>query len=67
MEALQIVKFSLKQKWLDFTDGWAAAESNMLDDDVDDGPDPLHTISISAEGAAGEIATAIGLDDEVPQ
>jgi hypothetical protein len=65
MEALQIVKFSLKQKWqLDFTDGWAAAESDMLDNGVDDGPDLLHGLSIGAEGAMGEMMT---LDDEGPQ
>jgi hypothetical protein len=65
MEALQIIKFSLKQKrQLDFTDSWAAAESNMLDDGVDDGPDLLHGLSIGAEGAMGEMMT---LDDEGPQ
>jgi hypothetical protein len=55
MEALQILKFSLKQRrQLDFTDGWAAAESDMLDDGADDGPDLLHGLSIGAEGAMGK-------------
>jgi hypothetical protein len=52
MEALQIVKFGLRQDQLSFTDGWAAAESDMLDNDVDDGPD-RHGLSIGAEGATG--------------
>lgn len=64
MEALQILKFSLKQKRLNFTDGWATAESDMRDNDVDDGPDLLHRLSIGVEGAASQIMAALSLDDE---
>ena len=64
MEALQIVKFSLKQKWVNFTNGWVTAESDMQDNDMNDGPDLLHGLSIGAEGATGKIMTAISLDNE---
>jgi hypothetical protein len=53
MEALQIVKFSLKEERLHFTNSWATVDSNMLDDDVDNGPHILHGLSIGAEDATG--------------
>jgi hypothetical protein len=64
MEALQMVKFSLKQKRLNFTDGWATAESDMQDNDVDDGPDLLHRLSTGTKGAADKIMDTVSLDDE---
>jgi hypothetical protein len=67
MEALQILKFSLKQKRLNFTDGWATAESDMQDNDVDDSPDLLHGLSIGTEGATAKIMATISLDDEDSQ
>ena len=30
MEALQILKFSLKKEWLNFTNGWTTARAEML-------------------------------------
>ena len=38
MEALQMLKFPLKQRWLNFTDGWAVTEEELeyyADDDED--------------------------------
>jgi hypothetical protein len=64
MEALQIVKFSLKQKRLHFTDGWMTAEPDMQDNDVDDAPDLLHNLSICAENSSDELMVAINLQDE---
>ena len=64
MEALQIVKFSLKQKRLDFTGGWATAVHNMQDYDVDNGPDLLHGLSIGADDAMDDIMATICLDDD---
>jgi hypothetical protein len=59
MEALQIVKFSLKQKRLHFTDGWMTAEPDMQDNDVDDAPDLLHNLSICAENSSDELMVII--------
>ena len=64
MEALQIVKFSLKEKWLDFTGGWSAAECDMQDDYVDDGPDLLHELLTGGNGASNKVIAAICADDE---
>jgi hypothetical protein len=36
MEALQMVKFSLRKEHLDFTTGWKTSERDMLDDDVEE-------------------------------
>ncbi|KAF8236214.1 hypothetical protein L208DRAFT_1252515, partial [Tricholoma matsutake] len=36
MEALQMVKFSLKNKRLNFTEGWITSEYEMLDDAPED-------------------------------
>src|ERR1700730_8101276 len=55
MEALQIVKFSLKQKRLDFTGGWATAVHDMQDYNMDDGPDLLHGLSIGTDDAMDDI------------
>ena len=64
MEALQILKFSLKQERFNFTDGWGTAEADMRDNDVDDSPDLLDGLLSGAEGATGKIMAAISLDDE---
>jgi hypothetical protein len=64
MEALQIVKFSLKQKRLHFTEGWTTAKSDMWDNDVDDAPDLLHNLSIGAENSSDKLMAAISLEDE---
>jgi len=36
MEALQMLKFHLKQKCLSFTEGWAMLESLMTDDKMEE-------------------------------
>jgi len=64
MEALQILKFSLKQERFNFTAGWGTAEADMRDNDVDDSPDLLDGLLSGAEGATGKIMAAISLDDE---
>jgi hypothetical protein len=61
MEALQILKFSLKHKRLHFTDGWATFEPHMRDSDVEDGPDLLHGFTSAAKG---KIMNTFDLDDE---
>jgi hypothetical protein len=42
MEALQMLKFRLKQERLDFTDAWMTQEQQMVDDDPDS--DLLHML-----------------------
>jgi hypothetical protein len=64
MEALQILKFSLKQKQLHFTDGWATVEPDMQDSNVEDGPDLLHGFMSAVEGAKGKIMDTFDLDDK---
>ena len=64
MEALQILKFSLKQKQLHFTEGWTTAEPDMWDNDVDDAPNLLHNLSIGAENSLDMLMAAISLEDE---
>ena len=64
MEALQILKFSLKQKRLNFTEGWTTAEPDMQDNDVDDGPDLLHNLLIGAKDGSDKVLAAISADDE---
>ena len=64
MEALQILKFTLKQEQLNFIDSWGTAEPDMRDNDTDDSPDLLDGLLSGAEGATGMIMAAISLDDE---
>jgi hypothetical protein len=65
MEALQIVKFSLKQKQLDFMEGWATTEHD-LEDEVEDEPDLL--AALLTQGPRGRtdgvIAAILSRDDE---
>jgi hypothetical protein len=64
MEALQILKFSLKQKRLNFTEGWTTAEPDMRDDHADDSPDILNNPSIGAKDGSDKVMPAISPDDE---
>ena len=41
MEALQMLKFALKQSHLDFTKDWATPESDLLEQEPDIGEDLL--------------------------
>jgi hypothetical protein len=65
MEALQIVKFSLKQKRLDFMEGWATAEHDM-EDEVEDEPDLLAALLTQGPGGRTDsvIAAILSQDDE---
>jgi hypothetical protein len=58
MEALQMVKFSLKQKWLDFMQGWAMLENDMWGT-VDDQPDLLADFSTGVQGSFDGIMVAV--------
>jgi hypothetical protein len=57
MEALQMLKFSLKQKRLDFTAGLATPDSDMvvpMDEEIE----------VLARGDVDSILALIGQDDE---
>jgi hypothetical protein len=60
MEALQMLKFSLKQKRFDFMDGWITADSEM-EDVADDEPDLLATLT---ESSIDRVLAAVCRDDE---
>jgi len=62
MEALQMIKFSLKKKRLDFMEGWATMEYDM-EGTVEDQPDLLAAFS-NGEGTLDNIIAAVGRDDE---
>jgi hypothetical protein len=63
MEALQMLKFSLKQRRLNFTEGWITSESDMLDT-VDDSPDLLAELSNGAENGMDNVIAAVSQEDE---
>jgi hypothetical protein len=50
MEALQILKFHLKKERLNFIEGWAVIESQLIEDDPD-GDLLYHLLSDSGYGA----------------
>ena len=62
MEALQMIKFSLKQKQLDFMEGWATSEYDMRGMG-DDEPDLLATFS-TVKGGLDNILAMVGQDDK---
>ena len=61
MEALQMVKFSLKQERLHFMQGWATNECDMQGA-VDDQPDLL--AALSTGGSVDDVIAAVCSDDE---
>ena len=69
MGALQMLKFSLKQRRLNFTDGWAVTEDELeyyIDDD-EDSADLLGklTLEIREDGIdIDEVIHIVGQDDE---
>jgi hypothetical protein len=63
MEALQMLKFSLKQRRLNFTEGWATSECEVLEA-VDDEPDLLATLSGGAANNIDKVLAAISRGDE---
>ncbi|KIJ91108.1 hypothetical protein K443DRAFT_115544 [Laccaria amethystina LaAM-08-1] len=69
MEALQMLKFSLKQQWLNFTEGWAVTEQELeyYADDDEDSADLLGKLTSDiAEGGIDidEVIHVVGQDDE---
>ena len=69
MEALQMLKFSLKQWRLNFTDGWAVTEDELeyYADDDEDSADLLGklTSEIREDGIdIDEVIHIVGQDDE---
>jgi hypothetical protein len=65
MEALQMLKFSLKRRRLDFTEGLAMMECDMIEL-IGDEVDPLAAVSSNniLHGLDAVIARIIGKDDE---
>ena len=69
MEALQMLKFSLKQRRLNFTDGWAVTEDELeyYADDDEDSADLLGklTSEIREDGIdIDEVIHIVGQDDD---
>ena len=69
MEALQMLKFSLKQQQLNFTDGWAVTEDELqyYTDDDEDSADLLGklTSEIREDGIdIDEVIHVVGQDDD---
>jgi len=63
MEALQMLKFSLKQKRLNFMEGWITSECDMQEA-VDDEPDLLATLSSGTKSSIDRVIVAVCQDDE---
>ena len=63
MEALQMLKFSLKQRWLDFMQGWMTMDYDMQEM-VDNQPDLLAALSTGVKGSIDDILATVGGDDE---
>jgi hypothetical protein len=62
MEALQMLKFSLKQKRLDFMQGWITPDYDMRGA-VHDEPDLL--AGLANGGSVDELLAAVIRDDEI--
>jgi len=63
MEALQMLKFSLKQSCLDFTKHWVTPESNLLEQEPELGRDLLaNLLGLDLEDAIDKIVQYIGED-----
>ena len=65
MEALQMLKFSLRQKRVDFMNGWSISEHDMHQM-VDDKPDLLAMVppDITDKKGLDKVLSAIGQDDD---
>jgi hypothetical protein len=63
MEALQMLKFLLKQQRLNFTEGWLTSECDMLDT-VDDSLDLLAALLNGAANGIDDVIAAISQGDE---
>ena len=58
-----MTKFSVKQKRLDFMEGWATSEYDMQGAE-DDQPDLLAELSSGVSGSLDCIIAEVGQDDE---
>ena len=58
-----MLKFSLKQRQLDFMQGWLTMDYDMKET-VDDQPDLLAALSNGVEGSIDDILAIVGRDDE---
>ena len=58
-----MLKFSLKQRWLDFMQGWMTMDYDMQEM-VDNQPDLLAALSTGVEGSIDDILATVGRDDE---
>jgi hypothetical protein len=64
MEALQMLKFALKQSHLNFTEGWATPQSMLQDEEPDSAKDLLSDLlSLNSEDAINEIIQELADDD----
>ena len=63
MEALQMLKFSLKQKRLNFMKGWMMKERDITETGVDDEPDLLATLSGGALNSDRVVAAVCDNED----
>ena len=64
MEALQMLKFALKQSCLNFTEGWATPQSMLQDEEPDSAKDLLSDLlGLNSEDAIDEIIQEFGDDD----
>jgi hypothetical protein len=64
MEALQMLKFSLKQQRLDFMEGWAVTEDELVDD-VNNAADLLEHLTSGIDGDnVDEVIHALGQDND---
>ena len=64
MEALQMLKFTLKQSRLDFTKGWAMPESMLQEQEPELGKDLLSDLlRLNSEDAIDNIIQQFGEDD----
>jgi len=63
MEALQMLKFALKQSRLDFTKGWTTSESSLLEVEPEVGKDLLgDLLGLNSEDAIDTIIWDFGED-----
>ena len=64
MEALQMLKFAIKQSRLDFTKGWATPESILQEQEPELGEDLLSDLlGLNSEDAIDNIIQEFGEDD----
>jgi len=65
MEALQMLKFYLKKERLNFTESWVTSESQMTEDDPDQGRDLLDNLlkDVGVQDTLDSIMRSIEVDE----